>query len=332
MIKKKLLTVLGLLSLLGCGHSPEEQSMQQNSISNSITETGELQAVSSIMISVPFFSWDYGRAKVIWLAEEGSQVTTGSPVVKLDTSAVKRAVLQKQSALRIAETQFLTIRIQQDAAMNKLLSGFEAAKSALQQATIDTQRVRYESKTRQKISKLRLSLAQLEFEKLAKKIKQQKRIDHEETLIQQEKIEQIKLQIVSAEETIKKFTLFAPDDGIVEYRKRRRRHGAKVKVGDEFWPGRPLVGLPNLGAMKAVATVNEVDIGKIFRNQQVAVRLDAYPKVTFEGHVSHISITCRDKNNESEIKVFDVEIILDDSDPILKPGMTVSCEFMLSGT
>lgn len=333
MIKKKTIMVVGLLYFLGCGHSPEDETMQQNPISDSITETGELQAISSIMISVPFFSWSYGKAKVLWLEQEGSHVTAGSPVVKLDTSVVKRTELQKQSDLRIAETQLLTIGIQQDAAMSKFLSELDAAKSAVRQAIIDTQRVRYESKTRRRISKLKLNLAELEFEKLAQKIKQQKRIDKEELLIQQEKIQQIQTQIASAEATIKKFTLFAPDDGIVEYRKRRRRGGgAKIKIGDEFWPGRPLIGLPNLGAMKAIATVNEVDIGKIFRDQQVKVRLDAYPKVAFNGAVSHISVTCRKKDDESKIKVFDVEIVLDGADPILKPGMTVSCEFMISGT
>lgn len=81
--------------------------------------------------------------------------------------------------------------------------------------------------------------------------------------------------------------------------------------------------------MKAVTTVNETDFTKIHKGQKVRIRLDAMPDVSFEGKVSFISVLCRQMDNNDFRKVFDVEVTLTESDQRLKPGMTVSCEFII---
>ncbi|MBV5343024.1 hypothetical protein JZU68_05250, partial [bacterium] len=62
--------------------------------------------------------------------------------------------------------------------------------------------------------------------------------------------------------------------------------------------------------------------------QKVKVRLDALPKVVFNGEVSHVGKLCRLKDEKSKQKVFDVEVKMLVSDERLKPGMTVSCEYI----
>ena len=61
----------------------------------------------------------------------------------------------------------------------------------------------------------------------------------------------------------------------------------------------------------------------------VLVRLDALPEVAFEGCIADIGLFCHPKDyNKPRQKVFDVEVRLLVSDERLKPGMTVSCEFL----
>ena len=49
---------------------------------------------------------------------------------------------------------------------------------------------------------------------------------------------------------------------IVEhYRNRRSRN--KIAVGEEFWPGDRLIGLPDLSKMKVQTSVVETDIAKV---------------------------------------------------------------------
>ncbi|MSS72050.1 MAG: HlyD family efflux transporter periplasmic adaptor subunit [Candidatus Latescibacteria bacterium] len=107
-------------------------------------------------------------------------------------------------------------------------------------------------------------------------------------------------------------------------------NGRKVATGDPLWPGYPILGLLDLSRMKVLTSVGEADVEKIRVGRKVSVRLDAFPKVAFEGVVTSVSLISRIKEPNSRIKVFDVEVLLDRADPVLRPGMTVSCEFLVA--
>ena len=87
--------------------------------------------------------------------------------------------------------------------------------------------------------------------------------------------------------------------------------------------------VPDLTWMKVETCINENDFLRINVGTKVLVRLDALPEVAFEGEVSRIGRFChpRDYNNPRQ-KVFDVEVRLLVSDERLKPGMTVSCQYL----
>ena len=61
-----------------------------------------------------------------------------------------------------------------------------------------------------------------------------------------------------------------------------------------------------------------------------SVRLDAFPKIAFEGSIIKVGKTCRKKDSDSKIKIFDLEIEIKKPDTILRPGMTVSCEILVA--
>jgi multidrug efflux pump subunit AcrA (membrane-fusion protein) len=98
------------------------------------------------------------------------------------------------------------------------------------------------------------------------------------------------------------------------------------RVGDNTYQGAELALVPDLSRIKIRSTINETDIGKVKTGQRVIVRLEAYPDKPFTGKVSDIGKLSYKKEEKSTVKIFDFAIILDNSDPILKPGMTVSCE------
>jgi len=310
-------------------------SAKNGKLYSTLTETGELQAVDSKIISVPRIKWEYtnnGRTKVLWLEKEGIRVRRGAIIAKLDTSGIERVKSQKEADLDMAKADLEKLKVNHLSKTEELEADFQSSEAAFKLAKIDTQRVRYESKAKKEINNLNLKIAQIERKKIQNKIKHTQIIQTEELLIQREKIKQIVSAIDNASLTIKKFTLRAPTDGMVEYRKTRWGRGPKVRVGDEIRQGRPIIGLPDLSEMKVKTTVNETDIGKIHLGQKVIVRLDAYPKVAFNGQIRSIGITSHEKEEKSKIKVFDVELLLEKADPILKPGMTVSCEILLDIT
>jgi hypothetical protein len=172
-------------------------------------------------------------------------------------------------------------------------------------------------------------MCKLEINKLEAKIFYRKQIQKEEKFILAKKIENHKRAIQKAQDTIDRFTLRAPADGMIEYR-RTGRPRRKISIGDEFYRGYPIIGLPDLSKMRASTMINERDIKKLKLGQSAHVRLDAFPQRTFHGVVTSISKMCHPEEDDSQIKVFDVEILLDETDIILKPGMTISCEIFVA--
>ena len=86
-----------------CNVSDSKYEVKQGSLRAVITETGELQAISSNLISMGIFFWEYGRPKITELAKEGITVKKGDVVGQLDTSGVVTRLGQKRSDLQIAK-------------------------------------------------------------------------------------------------------------------------------------------------------------------------------------------------------------------------------------
>ena len=146
--------------------------------------------------------------------------------------------------------------------------------------------------------------------------------------IQQIRVNQIKKDIQKAYDIIPQLTIRSEIPGIFQIH-RNWRSGQLLKVGDEVWRGNSMAYVPDLAWMKVETCVNENDFLRIKVGTKVLVRLDALPDVSFDGEVSHIGRFChvRDANKPRQ-KVFDVEVRLLVSDERLKPGMTVSCEYL----
>jgi HlyD family secretion protein len=67
--------------------------------------------------------------------------------------------------------------------------------------------------------------------------------------------------------------------------------------------------------------VDELDIGRVVRDQKVMVAVDAIPDEDFVGHVADIS-PGPIKGTSSGIVAYEVTIALDSDEPRLLPGMT----------
>jgi len=321
--------ILSILFISCSSRTNESGTLDWGDFEATLTESGELAAVSARMINMPDFDWRFGKSKIVDLGIEGTLVQKGDFVAQIDTANVVRELVQSLSDLAIAQADYQKMKIEQQAAVRQLESELQAAEAALRLANIDTMSVQFETRAKREQSRIERQMSALEVEKLKAKLHFQRLIQVEDKKILEEKIKNHQRTIQSAHETIRRFTLLAPADGMIEYSTRGRSR-TKIAVGDEFWPGDPIIGLPDLSKMKAVITVNERDIRKVEINQTASVRLDAFPQRAFNGKVISISKMCHAKERDSQIKVFDVEILLEKNDPILKPGMTISCEITVA--
>jgi multidrug efflux pump subunit AcrA (membrane-fusion protein) len=325
------ITALALLAGCGVGDGGRQfLKVQKGSFRSAFTETGELQAVRYSTLSMPVYPWEYGQVKILWLEKEGARVKAGDVVAQVDTVDVARKVGQKMADLAIARADLRELGAKQQKEMGGLEAQRHSAQAKLDLARVDTQRVRFESETRRQISALNLRKAEYALRKAEGKIESVRRVQAEDLLIQKAKISRLASEISRARDAIGRFTLRAPNGGLVEYLK---REGKKAAIGDQMWPGFPILGLPDFSRMKVLTTVGEADVEKVHPGRRVSVRMDAFPKVAFEGEVTFVSLVSRIKEPNSRVKVFNVEVLLDlldRADPVLRPGMTVSCEFLVA--
>jgi len=67
--------------------------------------------------------------------------------------------------------------------------------------------------------------------------------------------------------------------------------------------------------------VNEIDVSKVKAGQKVSVMVDAFPERKYTGIVTSVANIGEQLPN-ADAKVFEVQVKLDGSDPILRPSMT----------
>jgi len=115
--------------------------------------------------------------------------------------------------------------------------------------------------------------------------------------------------------------IFSPMDGVVI--ERPVELGETVTGSGSFNAGTVIATVADLATMLVKAGINEVDIGKIHLGQEARITLDAFPRVVFMGSISRIAPAAR---LDDQVKVFDVEIALDELGRELRTGMTANIE------
>jgi HlyD family secretion protein len=122
--------------------------------------------------------------------------------------------------------------------------------------------------------------------------------------------------------TTQRVNVESPMDGYVIFR--GVEVGQTVTSGvSSFNEGTIIYTVADLGSMQIEASVNEVDIGKVRLRMPVVITVDAFPYRRFAGIVSHISPAARLKD---KVKVFDIEVTLDEQIEDFRAGMTANIE------
>lgn len=295
-----------------------------------LSETGELDAVNSRVITVPYIGWKYGwNLKLIGLKNHGSEVMVGDSIAQLDPQNVLKYLNEKENQHEIEQATLNKLIAEHQNRQKSLLTELATAKATLDLNKVQLDKHQFASERKRKIKELEYKKATIQYNKTKKKYELTQKIMKNELIIQQTKISQLQNEITDSKQALLKLRITSPLNGMLQILKNRRTNQTS-RIGDELWQGAQLVSVPDLSEMKVIATVNEMDIGKIYLNQPVTIKLDAFPKVPFHGKISEIGKLSFKKGKNDLSKVFEIVILMEKSDPILKPGMTVRCDIIVA--
>ena len=288
-----------------------------------------MAAVNSEAISAPSISWRFGALKITKLVDDGKQVEKGELLVEFDKAEVQKGIVDAKAELEIAKAELRKALASNDSQIEELEADLESTTLQHRISELNLEKASYESDIRRKEIELNLEKSTISLKKAKQEIENQKKINREEVSKLELKVQKVETKLDEANETLAKLSVKAPAPGIAIIEKSWMT-GNKYQVDDQPYSGWPLIGLPDLSKIKASVQINEVDIAKIDTSQKAIIRLDAFPENGFTGKITEIARLARNKERDSKVKIFDVTILLDETDKKLMPGMTVSCEIIIN--
>jgi HlyD family secretion protein len=133
----------------------------------------------------------------------------------------------------------------------------------------------------------------------------------------------------NANDTLTQTTVRAPSAGVVL--QKYVEQGTIITSGQSLSAtGTSLVQIGDISKMYANVSVDETDIARVEAGQAVDVRVDAFPGITFAGKVARLDPQAVVTNN---VTTFNVRVEIDNTTSQfqrLRPGMNVTCEFVVA--
>jgi hypothetical protein len=295
---------------------------ERNVFASSITTTGELRARRFVTIQGPNSQVaEIFSTKITWMVPEGTQVKQGDRVAELDPAPAATRLQSVKLDLQKAEADFTNTQLDSAMTLSQAREDVRTAEYALEEQTLAKKQAVYEAPTVQRRTDIDYERAVRGAASARRNldIKTQQAIAKIE--IAKSNVERRRTSVAAVEAALAEFTVHAPSDGLVIY----RREGGRAKgIGSTYYPWDPTVAtLPDLAAMQSQTYVNEVDIRSVAVGQNARLTLDAEPGKHLTGRVISVANVGEQRPNQ-DAKVFEVVIDIAESDTTLRPGMTTA--------
>ena len=289
-----------------------------------VTTTGELRAKNSVKIYGPSSTRQLRifEMKILRLVPEGTVIKKGQFVAELDRSEVTSRINDANLELQKAQSQYEQAMLDTSLTLSRERDNLVNLEYAKEEARLRQEQAVYEAPSLKR-------QAEIDFEKAQRALEQA--VENYQTQVKQgiakmrevgAELSKNRNQFQLLTDAAQQFTIMAPENGMVVYKRDWR--GQKLTTGGTVNAWDPVVAeLPDLSVMESVTYVNEVDIQKLASGQKVEIGLDADPDKKLTGTVVNVANIGEQRPN-SDAKVFEVAITVNESDTTLRPAMTTS--------
>ena len=130
MVMNKVIILLLCIGLISCKGKRVVQEVQtthvkKGTFTEELTEVGNVKAVNSTNINAPNISYRYGALKITKIATDGKEVAKGDTVILFDPSEIKKAIINAQQQLEIANAELEKLKATQQSEIEDLESDLE---------------------------------------------------------------------------------------------------------------------------------------------------------------------------------------------------------------
>jgi HlyD family secretion protein len=271
------------------GDAVYAESAVQQSITRTVKASGEIDA----RITVDLSAHVVAKVETLYV-KEGQEVKAGQPILELErdvfTAAVEswRAQLrQAQAAAKQAEVELADARTRMKRMDRLIDEGIVATED------VDSARLREES-------------AQLQLEQA------------------QDQVEYTQANLTKALDDLGKTTIYSPIDGRVV--SLNAEPGEVVVSGLMNNPATKIATIADLSELLAELDVDENEIVAVQLGQPVSITVDAVADRELHGKVTEVGSSGYTLPGQGDVTFFKVDVLLDEPDADLRPGMSVRAE------
>jgi len=316
------------------GSGPENEStikvpVKSGKFDITVTTTGELEAKSSEKIMGPvrlreFRIWE---VKINHIIPDGTVVDSGNYVASLDDSELSNKMKDQEIEIEKLETQYIKTQLDTTLELRTTRDNLINLEYELEEKQIVVDQSIYEPPAIQRQAAIDLERAQRNYNQALKNFEVKLRQAEADMQEINTSLRKVRSDYAKMAEVRSELTIFAPKAGMVIYL--RDWDGSKIGAGSMIrgWQDMTVAELPNLKEMKSKTYVNEIDISKVKVNQEVRIGVDAFPDKKFTGKVIEVANIGQQLPN-SNAKVFEVSIEVNEFDSILRPAMTTKNEIL----
>lgn len=329
----KIIILFLCIELISCKGKKVVQEVQtthskKGTFTEELTEVGTVKAVNSTNINAPNISYRYGGLKITKMATDGKEVQKGDTVIIFDPSEIKKAIINAQQQLEIANAELEKLKATQQSEIEDLESDLEISRISQEISKINLEQAIYDSEVAKKEINLKLETANIALAHAKEQIENKKKIQEQEIYQKTLNIKQLKATLDDATRSVNSLYVISPTSGIAIIRDNWLTN-QKWQVGDQPWSGTSLIELPDMAAMMAEVKINEVDIAKVAPDLKAEIKPDAFSDSTFKGKVTTVANLAQNKDSKSKIKIFPVQIAIEGKSKNLLPGLTVTCKIII---
>jgi multidrug efflux pump subunit AcrA (membrane-fusion protein) len=297
-----------------------------------VTGAGELIAEKSVDIKGPEIAMGrdirFMNIKIQDLIAEGTVVKEGDYVATLDRTDLNNNMKDAEESLKSLQTDLDLKLLDSTVVLNDRRDEIKNQKFTVEEAEMTFRNSKFEPPTTIREAEISLDMAKRVLEQkersYIRKIAQYKT----DIINQNYWVTKMARRVKDLQEVLDGFTIKAPASGMVIYK--REWSGTKRKVGSMINPfDRVVATLPDLTSMLSKTFVNEIDVSKMKTGQKVDITIDAFPKNKYNGIVTYVA-NIGEKLNNTNDKVFEVQVKIEGSDPALRPSMTTGNKIVVS--
>ena len=318
----------GLFATVGRGSVPDipTADVTRGEFVDALELRGEIRPLKSIVLSSPMQS---GELQILKLATNGSKVKAGDVVVQFDGTTLQRTIQEKQSELKQANAEIEQANAQARIANEQNATALMKAKYDIERAKLDINKGDTVSRIENEQAKLSLADAEQRLKELEVKMRSDSTSAEADLSSKVRKREKAIFDLKRAEDGLERLQVKAPTDGVVNvlpnYRSGNMMGSSpEFRQGDRAWAGAAILELPDLSSVHLLARLDESDRSRLEAGQAASVRIEAVPGTDFKARIDSISMLARVdyQGTWPPPRNFDLDLVLIDLDPRIRPGMT----------